>query len=74
LKTFMVNVEWLFKGRYPLHADHRVTASGVRAAVGKALAAKRKGYREVTGATLRVRVTCLGNGINQRSSDQNGVD
>ena len=63
MKTYAIECSWLFKGRYPMADSHRVKASGIRAAVGKALAAKRKGYREMAGTTMTIRITVIGNGV-----------
>lgn len=67
MKTYVIQIEWLFKGRYPLSSQHRVKASNLRAAVGKALAVKRKGYRETSdlSSNITISATVIGNGAGE---------
>ena len=59
MKVYEIELSWLFKGRYEKEECHRVSASNIRAAVGKALAGKKDGYRESPGAVMRIKSTVL---------------
>ena len=60
MKTYLVVLEWMFKGRYEKTELIRVEASTVRAAIGKAIGeAKLDGYRETSGTVLRVKSTVV---------------
>jgi len=69
VRNYIVNIEWLFKGRYPLSSTQRIRASNIRAAVGKSLASKRKGFRDVEGAVLAVRITNIGAGLSAQEEE-----
>lgn len=69
MKSYEIHTRWNFKGRYEVGNQTRVKASNVRAAVGKALAIPRKGWREMPGRQLVITVTVLGgtNGEHERT-------
>lgn len=69
MRHYTVEIRWDFKGRYPKAEQHRVHAATIRAAIGKALAVKRTGWREASGQTLRVTATVLGNGMDTGKVD-----
>lgn len=62
-KVYSVTIVWLYKGRYERINESRHTASSVRAAIGKALAQKREGWRESQGASLKITATVLVTGV-----------
>lgn len=59
MKVYDIELTWLYKGRYEKSSSHRESGSNLRAAVGKALAHKRDGFRETPGNVIRIKATVL---------------
>jgi hypothetical protein len=70
MKSYEITTRWNFKGRYEVGNFTRIKASGIRAAVGKALAQPRKGWREMPGRILNIKVLVIGgDGIDSGSEN-----
>lgn len=70
MKSYEIHTRWNFKGRYEVGNNVRVKASTLRAAVGKALAVSRKGWREVAGRTLTIKVIVIGGNHGETTTEE----
>jgi len=60
MREYDVEMTWEHRGRYLITERYHKKASNIRAAVGKALSEKRKGWREQSGRTLLIKVIVVG--------------
>lgn len=72
MKLYAISIEWNYKATArEMRTFHRIKAATLRAAVGKALAIKRPGWRDTTGVGRSVTLiaTPLGAVVNLEDAD-----